>query len=91
MDGIRDECKAVMEAVLVFSESKPQCRDGSCSCLHLQACLQQLLEKAAQQRPGLDTFLRRRLHHMLPLDVSAIAGCPHAVATQLALADAFYK
>ena len=44
----------------------PQCGGSSCWCLDLQARLQQLLTKTAQQRPKMDDLIKLGVHMVLP-------------------------
>jgi hypothetical protein len=89
-----DEPLPLLDALYVFRYGQTQCTDDSCSCLDLQACLQRQLEKAALQQTGLDDLIREEVHVMLPDyfgEIKNIKDCPHIAATQLAVADAFYK
>jgi hypothetical protein len=93
-DGISNECKSILSILSIFRTSKAQCKGDSCSCLDLQACLQRLLETAAQLRPDLDTLIGHKLHMLLAgyfKDIKYIKGCTHGATTRLAIADAFYK
>lgn len=89
--GIGSVWHETFEALLDFRTSKAQCRGGSCTCLHLQDCLQRLLERAAEVQPQLDTLVDLKMHVCLPTYCSYIPDCPHAAATRLAVADAYYK
>jgi hypothetical protein len=79
------------EALLVFRASVALCRGNSCSCLGLQACLQRLMERAAEVQPQLGTLVDLKVHMCLPTYYSYIPDCPHAAATRLAIAEAYYK
>jgi hypothetical protein len=81
----------VFEVLWAFRNSKAACSGGSCSCLNLQAGLHQLLETVAQLRPKLETLTKLRVECFLPAYCSYIPDCPHAAATRLAIADAYYK
>jgi hypothetical protein len=78
-------------ALLVDVTYQSQCRGSSCTCLALQARLQQLMTKAAQQRPGLDDLVKQDVHAVLPEFTDSILACQHAAATRLAVAEAYYK
>jgi hypothetical protein len=90
-DGIGSVWHDVKEAMLVFRVSEAKCRGDSCSCLDLQACLQRLLERAAEVQPLLGTMVDLKAHMALPTYCSYIPNCPHAAAARLAVADAYYK
>ena len=81
----------VFEVLWAFRNSKAACRGGSCSCLNLQAGLQQLLETVVQLRPKLETLTKLRVEYFLPAYFMYIPDCSHDAATRLAVADAYYK
>jgi hypothetical protein len=89
-DGIGSVWHDAYEALLVFRASKAQCSGDSCSCLHLQASLQRLLERAAEVQPQLNTLVHLKAHVCMPY-YTYIPDCPHAAATRLAVADVYYK
>lgn len=90
LDGIAHEWDKVFGLLLEFAYQS-QCRGSSCTCLSLQARLQQLLRTAAQRRPGLDDLIKQDVHMVLPESTDSIPACQHAAATRLAVAEAYYK
>lgn len=78
----------VFGVLWAFRNSEATCRGGSCSCLNLQAALQQLLEILVQLRPRLETLTKLRVEYFLLAYFMYIPDCPHAGATRLAVADA---
>jgi hypothetical protein len=68
-----------------------RCGGSSCWCLDLQAALQQLLTKAAQQRPKMEDLIKLGVHMVLPAFTDQITACKHGVAARLAVAQAYYK
>jgi hypothetical protein len=94
MGGIGKEWQEVIRVSAALKDPRTQCKGDSCLCLDLQACLQLLLAKAAQQRPELSVLVQMLVHSFLTkYDINAASSedCPHVAATQLALADAYYK
>jgi hypothetical protein len=90
LGGIAHEWDKIPGLLIGFAYQS-QCRGSSCTCLELQARLQQLLTKAAQQQPGLDDLIKQDVHSILPEFTDSILACQHAAATRLAVAEAYYK
>jgi hypothetical protein len=78
-------------ACILLDLCHSQCRGSSCLCLDLQARLQQLLAKAAQQRPEIGDLIKLSVPTVLLDYTIQIPACQHAVAARLAVAEAYYK
>lgn len=78
-------------ACILLEIGHTECRGSSCLCLDLQARLQQLLKKAAQQRPKMDDLIKLGVHMVLPEYTIQVPACQHAFAARLAVAEAYYK
>jgi hypothetical protein len=94
MGGIGKEWKEVIRVSAALKHPRTQCNGDSCLCLDLQACLQLLLAKAAQQQPELSVLVQMLVHSFLTkyaINAASIEACPHVAATQLAFAEVYYK
>mgnify|MGYP001807619899 CR=1 FL=1 len=89
LGGIGREWEKASCLLLEFGHTK--CGGSSCLCLDLQARLQQLLKKAAQQRPKMDDLIKLGVHMVLPEYTIQVPACEHAFAARLAVAEAYYK
>jgi hypothetical protein len=78
-------------ACILLELGHTQCRGSSCLLLDLQARLQQLLAKAAQQRPAIRDLIKLGVPTMLLEYTAQIPACPHGATARLAVAEAYYK